>query len=80
MPVSAAVIGAAPCLLALAVAYLPVYLQQGEGQVHSQLALLWYLLKPLCYEWVGLHISSFGRKVLFFSLSGDPTVWVAISY
>ena len=83
MPVSAAVIGAAPCLLALAVAYLPVYLQQGEGQVHSQLALLWYLLKPLCYEWVGLHISSLrlfsGHSFLVLTLSTDDAAPASLS-
>ena len=34
----------APCLLALAIACLPLCLQLGEGLVRSQLALLWSIL------------------------------------
>ena len=44
----------APCLLALAVACLPLYHQQGDGQVHSWVAPLWYLLNTLFCEQAGL--------------------------
>ena len=44
----------APHLQALAVARLPVCLQQVEGLVHSQLALLWYSFSPLFCEWARL--------------------------
>ena len=44
----------APCVLALAVAHLSLCLQQGEGMVHSRLALLWYSLNPLFCEWARL--------------------------
>ena len=37
----------APSLPALAVTYLPLYLQHGEGPVCSLLTLLWYSLNPL---------------------------------
>ena len=40
----------APCLLVLAVSYLPLV---GDGPVHSRLALLWYSLSPLFYEQPG---------------------------
>ena len=40
----------APCLPALAVACMPLCLQQGSGLVRSQLALFWYLLNPLFCE------------------------------
>ena len=40
----------APRLQALAVAHLPLCLQQVERLVHSQLALLWYSLSPLFCE------------------------------
>ena len=52
----------APCLQALAVACLPLCLLQGEGPVHSGLALLWYSLSPLFCE-------SFGESCLSLSLS-----------
>ena len=48
----------ASCLLALAVAHLPLCLQLGNGQVHSWLALLWYLLNPLFRELVRLCLRS----------------------
>ena len=59
----------APCLLALAVAHLPLCLWRwgGEGPVHSQLAVLWYLLNPLFCEWFRLHITAFCE--IFLSLS-----------
>ena len=69
----------APCLPALTVAYLSVSLQQAVGPVGSWLALLWYSLNPLFCEQARLCIRAFRGKVLFFFLSGDPTVWVAIS-
>ena len=40
----------APCFPALAGARLPLCLWRGDGPVHSQLALLWYLLNSL---WAG---------------------------
>ena len=67
----------APCLLALVVAHLPLCLQLGDGPVHSQLALLWYSLTPFfCEQPRGSSLS----LSLFFPLSKDPTVWVAISH
>ena len=39
-----------PCLLALAVTWLP---PAGNGPVHCRLPLLWYLLSPLFCEWPG---------------------------
>ena len=82
----------APCLLALAVAHLPLCLWRwgGEGPIHSQLAVLWYLLNPLFCEWFRLHITAFCGIFLslslsfflffFFFISGYPTDWVAISH
>ena len=76
----------APRLPALAVARLPLCLRQGEGLVHSWLALLWYLLSPLPSEQARLCLIAFHMKVLSlslslsFSLSGYPTVWVPISH
>ena len=75
----------APCLPALAAACLPLYLWWGEGPVHSQLGLLWCWLIPLFYERARLCLRAFHGKVLslslsFFSHSGYPTVWVAVSY
>ena len=81
----------APYVPALAVACLPLCLWWGDGPVPSQLALLWYSLNPLFCEWARLCLRAFCRKVhslflspaarylFFFSLSGYPTVWVAIS-
>ena len=40
----------APCLMALAVAHMPLCLRLGSGLVCSQLPLLWYLLNPLFCE------------------------------
>ena len=53
----------------------------GEGPVCSRFPLLWYSLNHLFCERARLRIRSFHRKfsLSFFSLSGDPTVWVAIS-
>ena len=58
----------------------------GEGPVCSQLALLWYLLNPFFCERARLRVRAFHGKVslslslsLSLFLSGDPTVWVAIS-
>ena len=58
----------APHLLALAVACLPVCLQQGEGLVCSLLALLWYSLNPLFCEWARLCLIAFHGKVLSLGL------------
>ena len=81
----------ASCLLALAVTCLPLCLRLGDGLVHSRLALLWYSLNPLFCEQVRLCLRSelftgkfsfslsFLSLSLFFFLSGDLTVWVAIS-
>ena len=77
--VSGAKIAAAPCLLALAVACPPLCLWVGESPILSQLAMLCYLLNPLFYECARLHIRAFCGKS-FFILSGDPTVWGAISH
>ena len=73
--------------LALDVDRLPLCLWPGEGLVHSQIALLWYQL-VLCL-WAGPalpYVRAFQGKVLslsvclfFPSLSGYPTVCVAIS-
>ena len=61
----------APCLPALAVARLPLCLQQGERPVHSWLALLWYLLNPLFCERARLCLRTFhGKFSLSFFLSG----------
>ena len=55
----------------------------GRGPVCSQLALLWYSLNPLFCEWARLclRLELFAGKfsLSLFSLSGYPTVWVAIS-
>ena len=49
-----------------------------KGLVCSQLALFWYSFNPLFCEWARLNIRAFaGKFSFFFSLSGDPTVWVA---
>ena len=75
-------------LMALAVARLPVCLQWGDGPVCSWLALLWYSLNPLFYEQTRLHLrlelcsGKLSLSIFFFfflSLSGYPTVWVALS-
>ena len=55
-----------------------------DGPVRSLLALLWYLLSALFYEWAWQDSSlslSLSLSLFFFSLSlsGYPTVWVAIS-
>ena len=68
----------APCLLALAVACLPLCLQREEGPVHSRLALLWYLPNPLFCEWARLYLRAFHGKVFslflwLFTQFGLPT-------
>ena len=74
----------APHPPALAFTPLPLCLQQEEVPVHSWLTLLWYSLSPLfcdqaqqCLR-LELFVGKFSLS-LFFSLSGYPTVWVAIS-
>ena len=75
MPVFGAKIAAAPCLLALAVTHLPLYLQQGEGLACSRLALLWYSLNPLFCKWarlclrLELFMGKFSLSLSFFFLS-----------
>ena len=73
----------APCLPAFTC--LPLCLWQGDGLVHSLLALLWYSLNPLFFEQARLclKLELFTEK---FSLSPPTpllcdyhTVWVAIS-
>ena len=63
----------APRLPALAGMHLPLCLWQGEGLVHSWLALLWYLLNLLFCEQARLCLWAFRGKVLslsfFFPLS-----------
>ena len=58
-----------PCLPALAVARLPLCHLCGEGPVHSQLALVWYLLSPLLCEWARLCLRAYRGNVLFLCLS-----------
>ena len=76
----------APRLLALDVACLPLCLWRGDGPIRSRLALLWYLLNPVFCEQVRLHLrleffmGKFSLSLsFFFSFSGYPTVWAAIS-
>ena len=66
--ISGAEITATPCLLALAVARLPLCLWQGEGLICSRLALLCYSLHPLLCERAGLCLRAFPGKVLSLSL------------
>ena len=68
MPVSGAEIGAAPCLLALAVTRLPLCLQEEDGLVRSRLALLWCSLNPLFCEQTRLRVRAFCGKVFSLSL------------
>ena len=78
----------APCLLALAVARLSLHLWQKawrgeERPARSQLTLLWYSLSPLFCEPARLRVSLeplAGKFSFSLSLSGYPTVWVAISH
>jgi len=49
----------APRLPALALTHLPLGHQQGEGLVHSWLALLWYSLSLLFYETGGIRLPDF---------------------
>ena len=58
----------APRLPALAVARLPLCLRQGEGLVHSWLALLRYSLSPLPSEQARLCLIAFRMRVLSLSL------------
>ena len=78
----------APCLLALAVTWLPLYLQWSRGWgvagkelVCSLLALLWHSLNPLFCErarmWLRLELF-FLSLSLFSPLSLRPTVCAAI--
>ena len=71
--VSGAKVAAAPCLLALAVAGLPLCLWGGRALCGSQLALLWYSLNPLfCDHGRGHHeaLEPFaGKSFCFFFLS-----------
>ena len=76
----------APCLLALAVAHLPLCFWQGEWPVRIWLALFRCALSPLFCEQTRLCLRAFHEKALslsfflnFLSLSGYPTIWVAIS-
>ena len=50
-----------------------------DGPVHSLLALLWYLLSAVFYEWAWQDSSLSLSFFFFLSLSGYLTVWVAIS-
>ena len=73
----------AHCLLALAVACLPLCPQQGDGPARSGLALLWRSFNPLICEQAQLCLRlelSFVGKVLSLSLSlfDCPRVWIAI--
>ena len=67
-------------LSALAVASCLSASGRGEEPVCSQLALLWYSLNPLFCEWgrLCIRLEPFMGKC-FFSVSGYPTVRVAIS-
>ena len=65
MPVSVTEIAAAPCLPALAVTCLPLYVWEGEGPTRSRLALLWYSLNSLFCEQARLRLRAFHGKVLF---------------
>ena len=70
-------IAATPCLLALAVAQLPLCL----WEVGPYMAVS--LLNPLfCESTRGHHeaLEPFVEMVLYFCLSGDPRVWVAVSH
>ena len=66
----------APRVLAVAGACLPLCLQQGEGLIHSWLALLWYWLSPLFCEWARLCLELFSGK---FSLSLSLSFFFLIS-
>ena len=59
----------APCLPALAVAFLPLCLQQREGPVHCRLALLSCSLNPFFCERTRLCLRAFCGKVLSLFLS-----------
>ena len=70
-----------PCLLALAVACLPLCPQQGDGPARSGLALLWYSLNPLICEQAQLclRLELLVEKFsLSLSLFDYPRVWIAI--
>ena len=70
----------APRVLAVAGACLPLCLQQGEGLIHSWLALLWYWLSPLFCEWARLCLrlelfpGKFSLSLIFF-----PSLWLSHS-
>ena len=83
-------IAAAPCLPLLAIAHLLLCLWGGRAPNGSQLLLFWYLIghKTLfCVRTRGhrLALERFAGEVLLFiylfiCLSGNPTVWVAMSH
>ena len=68
----------APRLSALAVACLPLCLQQGDGLVLSQLALLFYSLSPFFCEWAWqcLRLERFVGKFSL-SLSLSFSLWLS---
>ena len=84
MPFSGTEIAAASCLPALAVACLPVCLQQG-GVYMQPLVFLWYSSILCSVSAPGCMLEPFMGKFFFFfffnsiSLFGDPKVWVIIS-
>ena len=70
-------IATAPCLLALAVAQLPLCFQEVGAYMAAS------LLNPLfCESTRGHHeaLEPFVEMILYFCLSGDPRVWVAVSH
>ena len=70
-------IATAPCLLALAVAQLPLCFQEVGPYMAAS------LLNPLfCESTRGHHeaLEPFVEMILYFCLSGDPRVWVAVSH
>ena len=73
-------IEAALCLLALAVGCLPS--ASGDGGPYMAAGLLSFgICSILCSVSVpGVLIEPFVTKVSFVCLSGDPTVWVAVSH
>ena len=66
----------APCLPALAMAYLPLCLQWGEGPVSSPLALLWYSLNLSFCERTRLlvRLESFIGTSFFFFFFFSPSL------
>ena len=84
MPVSGAEITAAPYLLALAVVRLSLFLWQGRGACMQSASSPLVFAQSVFCELARLQVRAFCGKVLslsfFVFLSGDPTVWVAISH